>query len=137
VAKKRIAFVAEFARRIWLRCVPGRIVVAVVAELAERIWLRSSWYRSLGVGGGFAFGLLGLMLVEHAFEERDGIAEGVIQSDQEVDVVKIFLAAETVGEVVAWVDGGAHFAAIRAEEAEVALAHLRLQAVAAQRGDRT
>jgi hypothetical protein len=29
------------------------------------------------------------MLVEHAFEERDGIAEGVIQSDQEVDVVKI------------------------------------------------
>jgi len=75
------------------------------------------------------------MLVEHAFEERDGIAEGVIQSDQEVDVVKIFLAAETVGEVVAWVDGGAHFAAVGAEEAEVAFAHFGRRPLAPQRGD--
>ena len=75
------------------------------------------------------------MLVEHAFEERDGITEGVIQSDQEVDVVKIFLAAETVGEVVARVDGGAHFAAIRTEEAEVAFAHFGGRPFATQRGD--
>jgi hypothetical protein len=31
---------------------------------------------------------------------------------EQVDVVEVFLAAETVGEVVAWVDGGAHFAAV-------------------------
>ena len=72
------------------------------------------------------------MFVEKAFEESDGIAEGVIQGDQEVDVVDVFLAVEAVGEIVARVDGGAHFAAVGAEEAEVAFAAFGGRAVAAE-----
>ena len=78
---------------------------------------------------------LGLVLVEEAFEEGDGVAEGVVECHEQVDVVEVFLAAKAVGEVVAWVDGGAHFAAIRTEEVEVALAHFGGGPVAAQGGD--
>ena len=64
------------------------------------------------------------MFVEKAFEESDGTEEVVVERHQQVDVVEVFLASEAMGEVVAWVDGGAHFAAARAEEAEIAFAHL-------------
>jgi len=61
-------------------------------------------------------------LVEQAFEEGDGGGEVVVEFAQEVDVVEVFLAGKAVGEVVAWVDGGARSAAVGAEEAEVAFA---------------
>src|SRR5208283_312440 len=41
-----------------------------------------------------------------------------------------------MGEVVAWVDGGAHVAAVWAEEAEVTFAHFGGWPVAAEGGDR-
>src|SRR5476651_1785976 len=96
------------------------MVAAVVAELARRIWLRSSWSGPLG--GRLSFGLLGLVLVEHAFQESDGIAEAVVELDEQVDVVDILSAVEAVGEVVARVDGGAHFAAMGTDETEVTFA---------------
>ena len=40
-----------------------------------------------------------------------------------------------MGQVVLRVDGGPHFAAVRAQEAEVAFAHFRGRTVAAQSGD--
>ena len=96
---------------------------------------RSGWLFLVGVGRCFAFELFGLVLVEEAFEEGDGGEEVIVEGDEQVDVVEVFLAAETVGEVVAWVDGGAHFAAVGADEAEVAFAHFGWGAFAAQRGD--
>ena len=81
------------------------------------------------------FGLLGLVLVEQSFEESDGGEEVVVEGDQQVDIVEIFLAAEAVGEVVAWVDGGTHFATVGADEAEVAFAHLGRWPLAAEQGD--
>jgi len=85
--------------------------------------------------GSFLFGLLGLVLVEPAFEEGDGGAEIIVEGDEQVDVVEVLFAAEAVGEVVARIDGGAHFAAMGAEEAEVAFAHFGGRPRAAQRGD--
>jgi hypothetical protein len=79
--------------------------------------------------------LLGLVLVEQSVEENDGIAEVVVKGDEQVDVVEVFLAAKAMGEVVAWVDGGAHFAAAGAEEAEIALAHFGRWPVTAEGGD--
>ena len=61
----------------------------------------------------------GFVFFEPAFEQGDGGEEVVVEFDQEVDVVEVFLAAEAVGEVVAWVDGGALFAAVGADETEV------------------
>ena len=83
--------------------------------------LGSDWHRRVELfsgrwGGSFLFGLLGLVLVEPTFEQDDGGAEVVVECEQQVDVVEVFLAGEAVGEVVAWVDGGAHFAAAWAEE---------------------
>ena len=43
--------VAELARRIRLRSVPGQIVVEVVAKLARHIWRRGVLGRPLWVGG--------------------------------------------------------------------------------------
>ena len=68
--------------------------------------------------------LLGLVVLEPALQESDGGAEVIVQRQEQVDVVEVLLAAEAVGQVVAWVDGGPHFAAARAEEAEVAFADL-------------
>ena len=59
----------------------------------------------------------------------------VVEGEQQIDVVEVFLAREAVGEVVAWVDGGPHFAAAWAEEAEVAFAHFRRRPRAAEGGD--
>ena len=90
---------------------------------AERIGIGAGTY--LGAVGGvglFLLGLLGLVFVEPAFEDGDGGAEVVAEDDEQVDVVEVFLAAEAVGEVVAWVDGGPHFAAAWAQEAEVGFA---------------
>jgi hypothetical protein len=126
--------------------VPGRIVVAVVAELkVYGFWgCEGRFAELLGIlenDGAAGFGgercaswlvggdrgeqlfLCSLVLIEEAFEEGDGGEEVVVELDQQVDVVEIFFAAEAVGEVVAWIDGGTHFAAIRTEEAEVAFAH--------------
>ena len=41
-------------------------------------------------------GQLGLVLVEPAFEEGDGGAEVVVERDEQVDVVEVFLATEAV-----------------------------------------
>ncbi len=82
-----------------------------------------------------AFNILRSIFVEQACEEIDGAEEVVIESEQEVDVVVIFVAVEAVSEIVSWVDGGAHFAAVGAEEAEVAIAHFRRQPFASQTGD--
>ena len=61
-----------------------------------------------------------MIFIEPAFEEGNGGEEVVAFGDEQVDGVGVFLAGEAVGEVVAWVDGGAHLAAVGAEEAEVA-----------------
>jgi hypothetical protein len=74
-------------------------------------------------------------LLEPALEQGDGGAEVIGEGQQQVDVVEVVLAAETMGEVVAWVDGGTHVAAVRAEEAEIAFAHLGRRPRAAQGGD--
>ena len=71
------------------------------------------------------FRLVGLVRLEPAFQQRDRGAEVVVLAQEQVDVVEVFLAAKTVGKVVAWVDGGQHFAAVWAQEAEVAFAHFR------------
>ena len=47
--------------------------------------------------GSFQFGLV---FVEPAFEEGDRRGEVVVEGEQQVDVVDVFLAAEAVGEVV-------------------------------------
>ena len=62
------------------------------------------------------------VLLEPAFQEGDGGLEVVAERDEQVDVVEVFLAAEAVGQVVAWVDRGPPFAAVGADEAEVAFA---------------
>src|SRR5271156_6901687 len=76
-----------------------------------------------------------LVLAEPAFEECDGVAEVVVETAEQVDVVGVFLTAEAVGEVVARVDGGAHLAAMRADEAVVAFDDLGRWALTSQRGD--
>ena len=81
-------------------------------------------------------GLFGLVSLEPAFEDAHGGLEVVAEGDEQVDVVEIFLAAKAVGEIVLWVDGGAHFAAAWAEEAEVAFAHFGRRPVATEGGDR-
>ena len=90
---------------------------------------------SVGCRGGFLLGPLGLVVIEQAFEECDGGGEVVIESDEQVDVVVVFPAVETVGEVVARVDGGAHFAAAGAEEAEVPFTDFGGRPRTAERGD--
>src|SRR5438132_12661453 len=69
-------------------------------------------------------------------QEGNGGEEVIVEVDEQVDVVEVLLAREAVGEVVARIDGGAHFAATRADEAEVAFAHFGWGPVAAQSGDR-
>src|SRR5271155_704538 len=79
--------------------------------------------------------LAGLVLVEPAFEEFDGVAEVVVETEKQVDVVGVFLAREAVGKVIARIDGGAHLAAMRADETVVAFADLGRRSFAAERGD--
>ena len=81
------------------------------------------------------FGLLGLVTQQPVFQERDGGGEGVTELNQEVDVVEVLAAAEAVGEVVLGVDGGLHLAAVRAEEAEVALDVLGRRGFVAEGGE--
>ena len=91
--------------------------------------------RSLPLRRPWGSFLFGLVFVEPAFEEGDGGGKVVVEGEQQVDVVEVFLAAEAVGQVVAWVDRGTHFAAARTEEAEVAFAHFGRRSLAAQAGD--
>src|SRR5262249_16287783 len=116
--------------------------------MARRVWadrhrVADRWDRAgmlarhlLRRGWRFLAGLLGLVLIEPALEQGDGGEEVIVEGDEQVDVVKIFPAREAVGEVVAWVDGSAHFAAARADETEVALARFARGALAADGGDR-
>src|SRR5271165_5874889 len=92
--------------------------------------------RRLGMGRArLLAGLLSLVVAEPAFEECDGVAEVIAEAAEQVDVVGVFLAAEAVGQVVARVDGGAHLAAARADEAEVAFDDFGGRPLAAERGD--
>ena len=93
-----------------------RLSWVVAKEERGRRWLpvRRPW-------GSFLLGLIG---VEPAFQQGDGRGKVVVQGQQQVDVVEVFLAAEAVGQVVAWVDGGAHFAAARTEEARATAASI-------------
>src|SRR5271165_4995465 len=92
--------------------------------------------RRVGMGRArLLAGLLSLVLMEPAFEEDDSVAEVVVEGAEQVDVVEVFLTAEAMGEIVAWVDGSAHLAAARADEAEVAFADLGRGAFAAESGD--
>jgi hypothetical protein len=99
------------------------------AELcAPLLCLFCQWRRS-------GSGLVGLIFVEPAFEESDGGEEVVAFGDEYVDGVEAFLAGEAGGEIVARFDGGAHLAAVGAEEAEVTFALFRRRAVGAEGGD--
>ena len=69
----------------------------------------------------FPFGFLGLVADKPLFQQCDGAAEVVANLDEQIDVVEVSLAAETTGEVDLGVDGCVEFAAVGAEEAEVAL----------------
>jgi len=109
----------------------------VATRVADR-WDRAgmlAWHL-LRRGWSFLAGLLGLVLIEPALEQGDGGEEVIVEGDEQVDVVEVFPAREAVGEVVAWVDGSAHFAAARADETEVALARFARGALAAEGGDR-
>ena len=83
----------------------------------------------------WCFRQTGFMSFEPGFKDDNGGTEVVAERQEQVDVVEVFLAAEAVGEVVAWVDGGEHFAAVGAEEAEVAVAPFCGWPVAAEGGD--
>ena len=108
-----------------------------VATRVADWWDRASMlaWHLLRRGWRFLAGLLGLVLIEPALEQGDGGEEVIVEGDEQVDVIEVFLTCKTVGEVIAWVDGGAHFAAVGAEEAEVAFAHFRRWSFAAESGD--
>ena len=78
------------------------------------------------------FFLAGLVFAQPALQEADRGGEFVAEQDEQVDVVEIFLAAKTVGQVVAWVHRAARFAAVRAQETEIAVADFARRALAAQ-----
>ena len=75
------------------------------------------------------------MLIVHPHQDRDSGFEVVAEGHEEVDVVEILLAAEAMGEVVARVDGGEHFLAMRTEEAESSFAAFGRRAIGAEGGD--
>jgi hypothetical protein len=61
--------------------------------------------------------------------KRFGISHG-----RDLTGVEVLFAAEAVGKIVAGIDGSAYFAAVGAEEAEVAFVHFRRRALGAQGG---
>lgn len=70
-------------------------------------------------------------------KDADGLLEVVSGGDQEVDVVEVFSATEAMGEVVARVDGGLEFAAVRAEKTKTAFAAFGVRRAGAQASDDT
>ena len=70
-------------------------------------------------------GSLGLAMAQPAFELFDRGREVVAGGTQEVDVVEVLVAGEAVGQVIARIDVGEHFAAAGAEEAESSVAEFR------------
>ena len=60
-----------------------------------------------------------LVLDEPFAEDGGGCFEVVAEFDEQIDVVEVGLTTEAVGEVVARVERGLQFAALRAEEAEI------------------
>jgi hypothetical protein len=99
-------------------------------ELASKsyIWLRGS--RSV------LFCHPGVVSIQQVLQNGDSGAEVIAELHEQVDVIEVFLAVKAVGKVVACIDGGLHFAAVGAEEAEVAFAHFGRRPVAAEGGDR-
>ena len=73
-----------------------------------------------------------MVLPQPLFEDFDSWDEVVTLSHQQVDVVEVLAAAETVGKIVAWIDGCAHFFAARTEKAKIAFAPFRDWTVAAE-----
>jgi hypothetical protein len=82
-----------------------------------------------------AFGQPALVPLEPALQDSNSGLKVVSDDPEEVDVVEVGLATEAMGEVVAWVDRGEHFAAAWAEEAEVALAPFGGRTVGTEGGD--
>jgi hypothetical protein len=60
-----------------------------------------------------------LVLDEPLLQHVGGGFEVVAERDQEIDVVVVPLTREAMGKVVARIDGGAHLAARRTEEAKI------------------
>ncbi len=50
-----------------------------------------------------------MIFVEQAFEEVDGSEESIVEGEQDVDVVEVFVTVEAVSEIVSRVDGGLAF----------------------------
>ena len=75
------------------------------------------------------------MLLVHPHQDADSGFEVVAEGEEEVNVIEVLLAAEAVGEVVAWVDGGEHFLAMGAEEAIASFAAFGRRAIGAEGGD--
>jgi hypothetical protein len=100
-------------------------------------WIGPAKRRVVFLGGcwGPLFGQPVLVSLEQSLQDSYGVAKVIAERHEQIDVVEVFRAVETVGEVVAWIDGGAHFAAVRAEKAEVAFAHFGGRPVATEGGD--
>ena len=75
------------------------------------------------------------MLFEPSFEKCDGGVEVVPKHPQQIDVVEVFMAGEAVSQIVFRIDVNEHFAAVRAEEDEAAVADFRRRPLAPKRGD--
>ncbi len=61
------------------------------------------------------------MLLVHPYQDADGGFEVVAEDQKQVDVVEVLPAAEAMGEVVAWVDGGEHFLAMGNRESVIVI----------------
>ena len=88
-------------RQIPVGC--GCRIDAVGDRIPEGVIGLAQWRRGF-LSGRLLFGQSGLVALEPAFEHGDGRAKVVAEDHEEVDVVEVGLAAEAVGEVVAWVD---------------------------------
>ena len=73
---------------------------------------------------------------EPHFEDQHGGSEVVALRDQQIDIIKILLAAETVSQIVAWIDRGSQFAAAWAEKAKIAITPFGGRPLSSQSGDR-
>ena len=75
------------------------------------------------------------MLIVHPRQDADGGYEVVAHDEKQVDIVEVLGAAEAMSKVVAWVDGGEHLFAMRAEEAVASFAAFGRRAIGAEGGD--
>ena len=75
------------------------------------------------------------MLLVHPHQDGDGGFEVVAEGHEQVDVVEVLPAAEAVGKVVAWVDGGEHLPAMGTEEAIASFSAFGRRAIGAECGN--